>query len=115
MSTGSFFVMFLFVVVVFLTYKAIYDIFILSRRDLVRQLKEQAYTDIEVSKPEYEDKGNYFPEKPFGLLNYGKVPICYVHFFKVKYKDNNGKECGAVARVESRYLKRADILIRAIH
>lgn len=80
----------------------------------MRQLEDLGYTDIEVSKAEYEDIGNNFPEKSLSLLNIGSVPLCYVHYFKLRYKDSHGKAYRSIARVESRYFKKANILIKEI-
>lgn len=101
--------------VAFTLYKAIYDILILSKRDLIQKLKDSGYSNIEISKPEYEDKENSFTDTPLSLLNIGKVPISYVHFFEVKCKDDSGNVCRIVARVTSLYFMKARIIIKRIN
>lgn len=67
--------------VLFVVYKAVYDIFLFSRKDLVHTLNELHYYDIKISSPDHEDRYCIFSDKPISILSYMKVPLFYVHFF----------------------------------
>lgn len=113
-AKGIFLATFILVFGIFILYKAVYDVLILSRRALIRRLEEAGHLEIQVSKAAFEDVENHFPEKPMTLLNAGSAPLFYVHFYKLKYRHANGAYHKAVARVEARYLTKADILLKEI-
>lgn len=94
--------------------KMAYSLFFLGRRDLIRRLEEQGLIEIEVSKVQFGDVSDYFPEKPTNLLNYGASPLFDVFIYKVNYTQPDGERCKAFARVEARYFVPTDIWIKRI-
>jgi hypothetical protein len=94
--------------------KMAYSLFSLGRKDLIRRLDEQGFSEIEVSKVQSADVSDYFQEKPINLLNYGSSPLFDVYIYKVNYTQPDGERCKAFARVEPRYFVPTDIWIKRI-
>lgn len=95
-------------------YKAICSTSFVNKRLLIVELIKKGYTQIKVSAPIYDDLDHLFPERPLTFLNTGRTPLIAVHIYTVQCRDTNGESLKLVARVQARYIRKPEIIIKSL-